>query len=94
MLIIEIEINKEVFNYKETVFFGLTFRQLVFSALAVSAAVGIYFLLNEPIGKEATSWICLICAVPFAFFGFFRYNGMYAGMFLIGSGQSARMKEI
>lgn len=36
----EIKINKEIRAYKETVYFGLTARQLICSLLAVGTAVG------------------------------------------------------
>ena len=35
----EIKINKEIRSYKETVYFGLTARQLICSLLAVGTAV-------------------------------------------------------
>ena len=38
----EIKINKEIRTYKETVYFGLTARQLICSLLAVGAAAGLY----------------------------------------------------
>ncbi len=41
---IEIKINKEINNYKENIFFGLTLRQFVCSAAAVAIAVGAYFV--------------------------------------------------
>ena len=41
----EVKINREIRNYTESMFFGLSLRQLVFSALAVAVAVGLYFLL-------------------------------------------------
>lgn len=34
----EVKINKEIRNYTESVFFGLTLRQFVFSVLAVGIA--------------------------------------------------------
>ena len=42
----EVKINREIRNYTESMFFGLSLRQLVFSALAVAVAVGLYFLLK------------------------------------------------
>lgn len=39
----EVRINKEVRDYQESLFFGLSLRQLVFALLAVTAAVGVYF---------------------------------------------------
>lgn len=43
----EIKINKEIRNYKETIFFGLSMRQFVCAVLAVGVAVGLYFALNQ-----------------------------------------------
>ena len=42
----EFKINKEIRSYKETVYFGLTARQLICSLLAVGTAVGLYFALG------------------------------------------------
>ena len=53
----ERRINKEIRNYSETVFFGLTLRQFVFSVLACAVAVGLYFLLRPVFGMETLSWI-------------------------------------
>ena len=39
----EVRINKEVRDYQESVFFGLSLRQLIFALLAVLVAVGVYF---------------------------------------------------
>lgn len=38
----EVRINKEVRNYQESLFFGLSLRQLLFALLAVAVAVGVY----------------------------------------------------
>lgn len=72
----EIKINKEIKDYHESMFFGLSARQFVCSVLAVGMAVGSYFGLRNIIGKEMMSWVCVICAAPFAAAGFFKYNGM------------------
>lgn len=72
----EIKINKEIMTYEETIFFGLTMRQFLCSALAVGTAVGLYLLLSPVLGRESVSWICILGAIPFAAAGFFRYNGM------------------
>lgn len=74
---IEIKINKEINNYKENIFFGLTLRQFVCSAAAVAIAVGAYFVCVPVLGEEAVSWICILCAVPTGAAGFIEYNGMY-----------------
>ena len=38
----EVRINKEVRNYQESLFFGLSLRQFFFALLAVAVAVGIF----------------------------------------------------
>ena len=74
----EIKINKEIKEYNETIFFGLSARQFIFSVLACIAAVGIYFLLKPYLNTETLSWVCILGAVPFAALGFVKYNGMTA----------------
>lgn len=58
-------------------------RQFIFSLLAVGVAVGIYFGLQEYMGTETVSWLCVLGAAPFAALGFLRYNGMNAEQFLM-----------
>ena len=74
----EIKINKEIKEYNETMFFGLSVRQFIFAILACGAAVGIYFGCRNFMGTETLSWLCMLGATPFAALGFIRYNGMYA----------------
>lgn len=79
----EIKINKEIKDYKESMFFGLSMRQFVCSVLAVGAAVGTYFGLKGIVGKETVSWLCILIAAPFAAAGFFKYNGMTFEQFAV-----------
>ena len=78
----EVRINREIREYTESMFFGLTMRQFIFTCLAVAASVISYFLLKPLIGIEAVSWICMLAAVPFAVLGFVKYNGMSAEKFI------------
>lgn len=78
----EVKINREIRNYTESVFFGLSLRQLIFSALACGVAVGLFFLLKPYVGTETVSWVCILGAAPFAALGFVKYNGMTAEKFL------------
>ena len=48
----EVKINREIRNYTEAMFFGLSLRQFIFSACACVVAVGIYFLLKP--------YVCLL----------------------------------
>lgn len=72
----EVKINREIRNYTESIFFGLSLRQFFFSVLACITAVIIYFLLKDILGLEITSWLCILGAIPFASIGFIKYNGM------------------
>ena len=83
VLFIEININKEVRDYQESILFGLSFRQLVFSALAVGVALLLYFGLRNFVGSGEIGWICIVAAFPFALGGFFRYNGMTFEQFIV-----------
>ena len=78
----EVKINKEIRNYTESMFFGLSMRQFLFSVLACGVAVGLFFLLRGRFGTETVSWMCVLGASPFAVMGFVRYNGMTAEQFM------------
>ena len=39
---LEVKINKEIRNYTESMFFGLSLRQFIFSVLACGVAVGLW----------------------------------------------------
>ena len=77
----EVRINREIRDYTESMFFGLSLRQFFFSVLACGVAVGIYLGLNPVLGTETTSWLCIVAAFPFAVLGFLKYNGMTAEQF-------------
>ena len=81
-IILEVKINREIRNYTESMFFGLSMRQFVFSVLAILVAVGLYFLLKPHFGTETVSWMCILGAAPFAALGFITYHGMTAEQFL------------
>ena len=78
----EVKINREIRNYTESMFFGLSMRQFVFSVLAILVAVGLYFLLKPYFGTETVSWMCILGVAPFAALGFITYHGMTAEQFL------------
>ena len=78
----EVKINKEIRNYTESMFFGLSIRQFIFSVLACGVAVGLYFLLRPRFGTETLGWVCILGAFHFAAMGFIKYNGMTAEQFV------------
>ena len=72
----EININKDIREYTEGVFFGLNLRQLICSGLAVGSAVAVYFGCRGTISQDVITYFCIAAAVPFAAIGFIKYNGM------------------
>ena len=78
----EVKINREIRNYTESMFFGLSLRQFIFSVLALGVAVLLYFVLKPYLGTETVSWVCILGAAPFAAMGFITYHGMTAEQFL------------
>lgn len=78
----EVKINREIRDYTESMFFGLSLRQFIFSVLACGIAVLLYFLLRPHVGMETVSWMCILGAAPFAALGFIRYHGMNAEQLL------------
>ncbi len=81
-MFMEVKINREIRDYTESMFFGLSLRQFFFSVLACGVAVGLYFLLRPYMGMETVSWMCVLGAAPFAALGFFKYHGMTAEQFV------------
>ena len=58
----KVKINKEIRDYTEAIFFGLSLRQFIYSVLAGGIAVGLCFLLHPNMSMETGSWICVLGA--------------------------------
>ena len=81
---LEIKINREIRDYTESMFFGLSMRQFFFSLIGAGAAIVMYFVLrNAGAGTETVSWACMLAAAPFIAMGFITYNGMTAEQFAV-----------
>lgn len=74
----EVKINREIRDYAESVFFGMSLRQCVFAGAACAVAVALYFALDPYLGIEELSWVCILGAAPFAAVGFLKWHGMTA----------------
>lgn len=79
----EVKINREIREYTESIFFGLSLRQFIFSICACVVAVILYFALKRYFGIGTLSWVCILGAIPFAALGFIKYNGMTAEKFVV-----------
>jgi len=82
VIFLEVKINREIRDYTESMFMGLSLRQFAFSICACGVAVGLYFLLRPYVGTETVSWMCVLGAAPFAALGFIKYHGMTAEQFI------------
>ena len=51
----EVRINREIRDYTESMFFGLSLRQFFFSVLACGVAVSIYLGLNPILASTLVS---------------------------------------
>ena len=90
----EIKINKEIRNYTESMYFGLSLRQFIFSILACIFAVGFYFIFRPYFGLETLSWLCILSASPFAALGFITYNGMHCLLYTSREEYNQRLEQV
>ena len=80
----EVKINKEIRDYTEAIFFGLSLRQFIFSGLACGIAVGLYFLLH--IHEHGNSELdlctgsCPMCSVRVCKISWNESGAVYLGM--------------
>ena len=56
----EVKINKEIRNYTESMFLGLSLRQFIFSVLACGMEVVLYFLLSGLSGMEGSACLAMM----------------------------------
>ena len=82
-IMIEIRIPKEIKNYREKPFFGLTLRQSICAGVALLICVPLYIFGNKFIPQEALSWLVILIAAPLMLACFFRYNDMTFEQFAV-----------
>lgn len=75
----EIKVNEEIRNIKETFLLGLSLRQMIWSVIAVLSAIGMYLLIGDTINqRETTIIICMLTATPSVCIGYLKIQGMPA----------------
>lgn len=80
---IEVKVPKEIKDYKEKFWAGLTVRQLVSCLIALIIIVPLYFFGNKIMNEELIGWVCMIIGVFIGAFGFYNHNGMNFERFAI-----------
>ncbi len=80
---IEVKIPKEIKTYKEKLFFKLNLRQTICTIIAIAINVPLYYFGRQYIQDDVLSWIVIGIATPIMLIGYFRYNGMTFGKFIV-----------
>jgi hypothetical protein len=71
-----IEINKDIDRYQESVVFGLSKKQLVFSIVSLISGSALVLVLYRYIGIAGSAYVAIPIVAPIALSGFYSYNGM------------------
>ena len=69
-------VYKEIRNYREGVFMGLSMRQTAWGAAALIVAAVSNFVLRLFLDKELASALCVVLAALPAAVGFLQYHGL------------------
>lgn len=73
----EIKLNKDLQKMESKMFFGLTGRQLLFSAVGAAVGAGLYYVLyKKGVSSDIAAFACLGIVAPFGALGFYKYHGL------------------
>ncbi len=73
---ISVRIPKDIRDYKEKLFFGLTARQLLSCIIAAAVCIPLYIFGQEFIPEDLLSWVVILLAIPCGAFGFVKIHNM------------------
>ena len=71
-----IEVNRDLDKFKESVVWGLSARQLIYSIIALALGSGIVLLVYPYVGLTVSAYIAVPVVAPIALTGFYSYHGM------------------
>ena len=72
----EIDMNRDLERFKESVFLGLSLRQLLYSILSLAVGAVVVLLIYPYIGLTMSAYIAVPVVAPIALTGFYSYHGM------------------
>lgn len=74
----QIPVNKNLDEYKDDFYKGLTLKQTVLSVLTITSGTGIFFVLYSlcHLDQTVSLYLSVPAALPFAVAGFLRIHGM------------------
>ncbi len=79
----ECNVNKEIRDYREGIFMGLSMRQTVWGAVTIAIATATNFGLRLFVGKEPAMMLAVMLAAIPGLVGFFRYKGLTFEQFAV-----------
>ena len=85
---IEVRIPKEIRKYKEKLFFGLTLRQSICTAIGLITSIPVYIVVSQRMGEDFASWVVIFIGMPLFLLGYFNYNGLNFEQFIVAYLQS------
>ncbi len=72
----EIQINKDIRDYTESIFLGLDIRQSVSTVIGCAISGIVFFLIRGKFGLDLSLFISLLFSLPALAYGFIKINGM------------------
>ncbi len=78
----EIKTNKDVTEYEENVFIGMTIRQTLLGFAGVAVIAGAYFMTYNHMNSNLASWVAISFGLPCFLFGFAKPHKMKLEKFL------------
>ncbi len=78
----QIKTNKDVTEYEENVFIGMTMRQTLLGFAGVAVIAGAYFMTYNRMNSNLASWVAIGLGLPCFLFGFAKPHKMKLEKFL------------
>lgn len=72
----EIDMNRDLERFKESVFMGLNVRQLLYSILSLAVGAVVVLLIYPYVGLTVSAYVAVPVVAPIALTGFYGYHGM------------------
>jgi hypothetical protein len=79
----QVKLNKDIGDYEESVFIGMTLRQAVLGIIGVVIIAGSYFMMGYDADSMLASWAAIGLGLPCFLFAFARPNKMRLEKFLV-----------
>lgn len=76
-----VNVNSEICDYKENIFYGLNLSQVIIGTSAVVTELAVYFVCEKWLNLSdfIVTFLFVICAVPFGAAFIVNYNNMHLG---------------